>query len=201
MNLFIFAFVLQMSIEDWLRLEIQVEGDKDVLQWTERSSYLHSVFDADYCNQSIDLPRLVFDALVRRAMMPGKKITPGHSDCSQDLLQFLQSRLSCFSQSTPSSSKPWLLLYWAKLRQDHGSMVDPLLWNLVCALPAYLLVGNSASEEGSPKMLNQLIENGWRDTLTDGAWLPKHVTLHLQRALRDPTQCVPLLQFSLQVID
>lgn len=192
-----------MSLEEWLKLEIQVEADEDVLQWTERLSYFHAALDADYYNESNNVPRLVLDSIVRRALTIDRIKSCKRLDCSQSLLQLLQSRLSVSHGATQSSREPWLLHYWIQSRQEHGNNLDTLLWNLVCSLPAYLLIRNcekESTEKGSVKMLVGLIEDGWRNTITDGSWLPKHITLHLVRALEGSKEFVPLLQFSQQVI-
>ncbi len=184
-----------MEIKDWLRLEINVQSSEDLLQWHERTSYLQSILDTDYLNESSKLPRTILSALVQHAISIKKESL--NLDCSQDLLQLLQSRMS---EERPRG-KPWLVQYWLELRQEHGSYIDQILWNLICSLPAYLLRSNG---EGNSKSqlddLLTLIEDYWRNTLMDGAWFPKHFTCHLLRALEGSSELVPsCLQFSKQV--
>lgn len=188
-----------MNVRDWLRLEINVDPTRDVLQWAERSGYLHSVVETDY-NDLIDFPCIVLDAIVQR--MESDKSSP---DCSQDLLLLVQSRL----QSTPppsiaNDSFPWLTKWWLDLRRNRGSCIDSILWNLICSLPAYLLSRNSFQEKiqkHSLILLSELIQDCWRDSISEGAWLPKYVTVHVIRAFDCTThwQLPPCLQFSSQV--
>ena len=187
-----------MAIDDWLRLEINVEPNRDVLQWAERSGYLHSVLETDY-NDLADFSCIVLDALVQR--MESDKSTP---DCSQDLLLLLQSRLQSAPPVITSNNLPWLTEWWLNLRGKRGNNIDPILWGLVCSLPPYLLTRNSLSEpvrENSLAILSELIEDYWRDSISEGAWFPKYITTHVIRALNGVKQwkLPPCLQFSVQV--
>lgn len=185
-----------MTIEEWLKLEVNVEPDKDVLRWPERSSYLLAVLESDYRNDSVNLARVILTTLVQQAMKSSGK-TSGRMDCSQDLLQLLQA---CLSESQPrarmsSQNRSWLVEYWIQLRSEHGANVDELMWNFICSLPANLL----CPPEAPVRMLTDLIEDDWRNTMTEGAWLPKHVTAHLLRALEGSKELPSCLQFSKQV--
>lgn len=187
-----------MNLRDWIRLEINVDPNRDVLQWAERSGYLHSVIETDY-NDSSDFPCAVLDAIVQQ--MESDKSSP---DCSQDLLLLLQSRLQLFLPPSATDGIPWLTKWWFDMRRNRGSSIDSILWGLICSLPAYLLSRNSLQEaiqEQSITLLSELIQDGLRDSMCEGAWLPKYVTVHIIRAL-DLTshwQLPPCLQFSSQV--
>lgn len=179
-----------------------VETDKDVLSWSERSGYLHSVLEMDY--QDVTVPEIateILDSIVIRLNRP-----TGLADCSKDLIMLLQSILSnTQATSCKINTDAWLTTYWQKLRIEQGSSVDPLLWNLVCCLPPYLLIRNSLGQsipESSIRALTNLIENDWRNTMTFGSALfPKHITVHIVRALEglQPMPVIPCLQFAAQV--
>ena len=183
-----------MEIKDWLRLEINVQSNQDLLLWHERISYLQTIMDSDYPNESSKLPRTILSALALHAIAIKESF---NLDCSQDLLQLLQSHMS---EEHPRG-KPWLVQYWLELRQEHGSYIDQILWNLICSLPVYLLRSNGEGKsESQLDDLLTLIEDYWRNTLMDGAWFPKHVTCHLLRAFEGSSELVPpCLQFSKQV--
>ena len=193
------VFFLQLPLRNWLRLEMTVEADMDVLSWSERPGYLHSVLQMDYQNVSVtELCPIILDSIVERCNPTGR------ADCSKDLLLLLQSIL-CKDQPTSSSdSSAWLIEYWLKLRRKKGISIDQVLWSLVCCLPPYLLNRNYYSQsvqQPLSKTLVSLIENDWRNTLTsESAWFPKFIASHLLRAL-EGTSCqdIPCLQFSAQV--
>ena len=187
-----------MNVRDWLRLEINVNPTKDVLQWAERSSYLHSVVEMDY-NDLIDFPCIVLDAIVQRT--ESDKSSP---DCSQDLLLLLQSRLQSTPPLSTNDNIPWLTKWWVDMRRNRGNNIDSILWGLICSLPAYLLSRNSFQEpirEHSLTLLSELIQAGWRDSISEGVSLPKYVTVHIIRAVECAShwQLPPCLQFSSQV--
>lgn len=179
-----------------------VEADKDVLSWSERSGYLHSIMEMDYPEVPVtEVAPIILDSIVKQF----SRNPFGRADCSKDLLLLLQYLIN--RKQSPSDSSAWLTSYWMNLHREQESNVDQLLWNLVCSLPPYLLSRNSYDQtisENSMKTLTTLIEDYWRNTLTsESAWFPKYVASHLTQALGD-TQTLPLipcLQFSVQVCE
>ncbi|KAI9552901.1 hypothetical protein GHT06_020785 [Daphnia sinensis] len=187
-----------LSAKKWLRLEMAVVADADVLSWSERSGYLHSVLKTEYQ----DVPATELSLLILDAVMKGILHNPvAHADCSKDLLLLLQYLL--FNDQSSFSESPWLVSYWLELRDEQGKDVDQLMWSIVCTLPPYLLSRNSfhqAIQDTSLRALANLIENEWRNTMTsESAWLPKYITSHLLRALEGAFPDIPCLRFSAQI--
>lgn len=128
----------------------------------------------------------------------------GYINCSADLLLLLQSYLSS-SEDSDSKDEAWLLDFWQSSHKRRGKNIDPVIWSLICALPAYLLCRNSptcAASESSLTKLSELIEGSWRNTMMEGAWFPKYVTSHIVRSTNDARliRALPCLQFSMQVV-
>ncbi len=196
LNMFSF---FQLPLRNWLKLEMTVEADMDVLLWSERPGYLHSVLQMDYQNVHVtELYPIILDSIIECHNPTGR------ADCSKDLLLLLQSLLFKDQPTSTSDSFAWLIQYWLQLRCKKGNDVDQILWSVVCCLPPYLLSRNYYSQpvqQPSLKTLVNLIENDWRNTLTsESAWFPKCIASHLLRALEGTSsQDIPCLQFSAQV--
>lgn len=176
-----------------------VGADADLISWTERSGYLHSILKTEYK----DVPKTELCVLILDAIMKGLLRTPpARADCSKDLLLLLQYLLYD-DEPAPSQSPAWLINYWLQLRSEQGNSIDQLMWSIVCSLPPYLLSRNSFQQpipDASLKTLINLIENDWRNTVTsECACLPKHVTSHLLCALEGALPDIPCLHFSAQV--
>ncbi|XP_057381020.1 uncharacterized protein LOC130703609 [Daphnia carinata] len=188
----------ELPARTWLRLEMAVVADKDVLSWSERSGYLHFVLKTEYQ----DVPATELSLLILDAIMKSILHNPvAHADCAKDLLLLLQYLL--FNEQPSSESPAWLIDYWLQLRHEQGKDVDQLMWSIVCTLPPYLLSRSSLHQpiqDTSLKALASLIENEWRNTVTSGsAWLPKYIASHLLRALEGAFADIPCLRFSTQV--
>jgi len=108
-----------------------------------------------------------------------------------------------------TSTSVWLIELWQRLLKDRQrsnsidsiDAMDVTIWSVVCALPAFLLVRNSCHQsvkDSDVATLNQLIERRWRNSVTQGAWLPRHVTNHLLQALSAAhhRQISPCLRFA-----
>lgn len=188
-----------LPAKKWLRLEMAVVADADVLSWCERSGYLHSVLKTEYQ----DVPATELSLLILDSVMKGiLNNSVAHADCSKDLLLLLQYLL--YNDQPASSESPaWLINYWMQLRHEQGKGVDQLMWSIVCTLPPYLLSRNSSYQpiqDTSLKTLANLIENEWRNTVTsESAWLPKYIASHLLRALEGAFLDIPCLRFSAQI--
>ncbi|EFX83632.1 hypothetical protein DAPPUDRAFT_301633 [Daphnia pulex] len=189
----------KLPLRNWLKLEMTVEADMDVLSWSERPGYLHSVLQMDYQNiHMTELYPIILDSIIERHNSIGR------ADCSKDLLLLLQSLLCKDQPTSTSDSSAWLIQYWLQLRLKKGNSVDQILWSVVCCLPPYLLSRNYYSQPAQQptlKTLVNLIENDWRNTLTsESAWFPKSIASHLLRALEGTSsQDIPCLQFSAQI--
>lgn len=178
-----------------------VEADKDVLSWSERSGYLHSVLKIEFPDVPVhEICTGILDSIVRQL----SNRPTGLADCSKDLLLLLQSVIS-YPYAASCNTNAWLTTYWQKLRLEQGSSADPLLWSLVCCLPPYLLNRNTLDQtitESSLQTLTNLIENDWRNTMTSGnAFFSKNITSHILLALEglQPVLTIPCLQFAAQV--
>ena len=181
---------------------MNVIPDRDVLHWTQRVQYLHTVLQTDYLTEGETISLVIWDTIVRRTLM---EPVNRRSDCCQDLLMLLQSQLLHQDPSNSSSvaQTPWLIRYWMDLHKSNQTQnTDASLWSLVCALPPYLMCKNTSTQpviESNMQILATLVEDHWRDSISEGAWLPKYVTRHLSEALdgfRGLEQHFPCLQFS-----
>lgn len=193
---------MKLELEKWLRLELNVQVEQDVLQWTERCRYLHSVFETDHQNNRTD-PCATYAAILESVVCSAAEHCSGN--CAQDLLVLLQSQI--LQQAPFTSATPWLIQLWMRLldQEPKSESTDLLMWSIICALPSFLLCRNSYCqpvEDANVCAVSQLIEQNWRNSVTEGAWLPKYVTSHLLRALNHTSQVetIPCLQFSKQVM-
>lgn len=189
-----------MSVKDWLRLEVNVKADNDVLRWAERSGYLRNVLEN--CYENVDHTELAASAL--EVVIDCSLENPsGYINCSADLLLLLQQFLVSPSKDT-TSNDPWLLKLWQNCHERKGNNADPVIWSLVCNLPPYLLCRNSPTyppTDSSLRILSELIEGSWRNSVMEGACFPKHVIAHIIRATDDARliRALPCLMFSVQV--
>ena len=110
-------------------------------------------------------------------------------------------------QGAPTGSV-WLMQCWMRLEEEWGcDSIDPLMWSIVCALPAFLLCRNNWQDPigaSDVDALNQRAERRWKNSVTEGAWLPRHITSHLMRSLSGVprhllSQLSPCIQFALAV--
>lgn len=190
-----------MTLKEWLSFEVNVKADEDVLIWAERSGYLHYISETYHANvNQLELAASVLEAIIDCAT----ENTSGYVNCSPDLLIFLQSSFYS-AEDSDATEDAWLLKLWQNCHDRKGKNIDPVIWSLVCALPAHLLCRNSLkypATDSSLRTLTEFIEESWRNSMMEGAWFPKHVAAHIGRASDDPRliRALPCLQFSLQVL-
>ena len=107
-----------------------------------------------------------------------------------------------------SSGSVWLMQCWLRMQErwKGDDRIDLLMWNVAGALPAFLLCRRSCRsqhiDDVDVQILHRQIEQRWKDSVTEGAWLPRHVTCHLLRSLNDPApphQLNPCLRFAAAV--
>ncbi|XP_048254988.1 Fanconi anemia group A protein homolog [Haliotis rufescens] len=200
----------QVSLEDWVRRELDVNPDQDCLPYSLRQDYFswavygHFLASTDGHTDVATVCSVLLDALVNKHKQavcmldkPQCGRCTGGDNSSRDSSPEILSLLQMLVQHLPPCSQPWLVSHLDSVTgsgEDAGKVSCQTavisFTRLVGQLPAYLWVVNTLTDTPTSQHVAAFVntlEQSLALYVSESSYLPCPLTLHI-------TQCVLTLK-------